>query len=520
MSGDGTVDLSALPRRIHALVEHWSRERPRALALIDHDGRRLAWGDLAQAVEAALGILRQAGVRGGDRVLIANENCAAVCALLFACSRLDAWAVLVNARLAAPEIDRIAAHCGPRCMVFTHEVSTEAAAHAARHGARRPRDSRLGGVLVTGPLPAEPEPVEGSNADQVAAMIYTSGTTGPPKGVMLSHRSLLFIATVSGRLRALSMDDLVYAVLPVSHVFGLASTCLGTIKAGGALMLVPRFDPAHLADALEAGVSVFQGVPAMYAKLLEYLEAQGRALKAPRLRYMSSGGAPLDIAWKRRIEQRFGLALNNGYGLTEASPTVSQTRIEDPRDDDSIGPPLPGLEIRFVDAQGREVPDGEVGELWVRGPNVMKGYYRDPAATAAAITAEGWLRTGDLGRRGPDGALYLVGRAKELIIRSGFNVYPPEVEAALNAHPQVVHSAVIGRPVSGNEEVIAFVEAVPGSGLDEPGLKAFVAERLAPYKRPQRIFVVDRMPAGATGKVHKHLLARLAEELLARETVR
>jgi acyl-CoA synthetase (AMP-forming)/AMP-acid ligase II len=329
---------------------------------------------------------------------------------------------------------------------------------------------------------------------------------------------VLYIAIVSGAIRALSPDDLVYAVLPVSHVFGLASTCLGTINAGGTLQLVSRFDPAHLAKGLREGVTVFQGVPAMYARLLEHLDHRGEALAAPRLRYMSSGGAPLDLDWKRRIEARFGLALNNGYGLTEASPTVAQTRIGDPRDDDSIGPALPGLEIRFVDPQGEDVPEGEVGELWLRGPTVMKGYYRDPAATAAAITPDGWLRTGDLGRRAPDGNLFLVGRAKELIIRSGFNVYPPEVETALNAHPDVVQSAVVGRRVSGNEEVVAFVETMPGSTVDGGTLKTFVGERLAAYKRPQHVFVVERMPASQTGKVQKHMLVGLAEEMIAKKS--
>jgi acyl-CoA synthetase (AMP-forming)/AMP-acid ligase II len=258
----------------------------------------------------------------------------------------------------------------------------------------------------------------------------------------------------------------------------------------------------------------------MYAKLLEYLEQKGRDLKAPTLRYMSSGGAPLDIDWKRRIEKRFGTALNNGYGLTEASPTVSQTLIHARRDDDSIGPALPWVEVRFVDpTSGQDVASGEPGELWVRGPNIMKGYYRDPAATATAVTADGWLKTGDLCRRDPDGALFLVGRCKELIIRSGFNVYPPEVETALNAHPLVTHCAVVGRTVPGNEEVIAFVEIIPGATLSEEDLKSFVHDRLAPYKRPQRIFIVSSMPASATGKIQKHHLVAIAERMCGGEDV-
>jgi long-chain acyl-CoA synthetase len=510
-------DLASFPRRIHELVERHAAERPDAVALIDHDGRRLTWREFHGAVYSMESHFRQAGVRGGDRVLVILENSITAVAALFACSQLDAWAALLNARLAAPEIARIRDHCEPRAIVFTGGASAEATRHAESAQAKQIADPLVGAFAIAGNRPATPEPVEVSNAGQVAAMIYTSGTTGNPKGVMLTHRNVLFVAIVSGAIRALSSDDLVYAVLPISHVFGLASTCLGTISAGGTLQLVNRFDPAHLAQALREGVTVFQGVPAMYARLLEHLDHRGEALVAPRLRYMSSGGAPLDLDWKRRIEARFGLALNNGYGLTEASPTVAQTRIEDPRDDDSIGPALPGLEIRFVDENGRDVPEGEVGECWVRGPNVMKGYYRDHEATAATITPDGWLKTGDLGRRDPDGNLFLVGRAKELIIRSGFNVYPPEVETALNAHPDVVQSAVVGRRVSGNEEVVAFVEVMPGSTVDERTLKQFVGERLAAYKRPQHIFVMERMPASATGKVQKHMLVALAEEMIAKK---
>jgi long-chain acyl-CoA synthetase len=513
-----SVDFSTFPCRIHELVDRWAEARPDALALIDHDCRRLTWRAFRSAVDEAATRLQAAGVRGGDRVLIVLENSVAAAAAIMASSRLDAWAVAVNARLSAPEIDRIREHCAPRALVFTDGASPDAACHAERLGAKA-NEGAFGRWRLIGHQPAKPEPVHESNADQVAAMLYTSGTTGTPKGVMLTHRNVLFIAVVSGATRALASNDLVYMVLPISHIFGLASTFLGTLNAGGTLMLVPRFDPAHLAGALADGITVFQGVPAMYARLLEHLDSEGVPLKAPRLRYLSCGGAPLDIEWKRRIEARFGLVVNNGYGLTEAAPTISQTRIDDPRPDDSIGPALAGVEVRIVAPDGRDLPDGEIGELWARGPNIMKGYYRDPAATAEAVTSDGWLRTGDLGRRALDGNLFLVGRVKELIIRSGFNVYPPEVETALNAHPDVVQSAVVGRRVSGNEEVVAFVETAPGSTADETTLKSFVTDRLAPYKRPEHIFVLERMPASATGKIQKHALVALAESLIAERTL-
>jgi acyl-CoA synthetase (AMP-forming)/AMP-acid ligase II len=331
---------------------------------------------------------------------------------------------------------------------------------------------------------------------------------------MLTHRNLFHIAVFSGRLRGLHAADRVCGVLPISHVFGLASMFLGTMYAGGVLRVVPRFDADALLDiVINERLSVLQGVPAMYAKLIERAKATGRVLRGSTLRYMSSGGSPLDLAIKAGMEALTGAVLHNGYGLTEAAPTVTQTRLDAPRQDDSIGPALTGVELRFVDSEGRDVPDGEIGELWVCGPNVMKGYYRDLELTQRTITADGWLKTGDLCRIDPDGAVFLVGRAKELIIRSGFNVYPAEVEAALNAHPAVTQCAVIGRKVPGNEEVIAFVQVAPGTTVTEPELRTHVTQRLAPYKVPAHIVVVAALPASSTGKILKSRLADMALQL-------
>src|SRR6185437_386773 len=342
---------------------------------------------------------------------------------------------------------------------------------------------------------------------QCAALIYTTGTTGAPKGVMLSHRNLLYIAAVSSRLRKVGPDDVVYAVLPISHVYGFASVCLGSLQAGATLRLAPRFAPEAVRRALaDERVSIFQGVPAMHAKLLEHLRKHGLSWSAPHLRFAYSGGSPLDAALKAQVEAVYGLPLHNGYGMTESSPTVSHTMLDAPRSDCSVGEVIPGVEVKFVGLDGVDAAQGEIGELWVRGPNVMLGYYRNPQQTRAAVTEDGWLRTGDLARQDPDGALHIVGRSKELIIRSGFNVYPAEVEQVLNAHPQVVQSAVIGRPVEGNEEVIAFVELSAGADVTPAELIAWCGERLAPYKRPAELKVLAALPAASTGKILKHRL--------------
>jgi long-chain acyl-CoA synthetase len=504
--------LASLPRRISDIPTLEGID-PAAQAL-RHGDRAWTFAALSAAARHAADALADAGVRGGDRVLIVGENCPELIALLLGAARIDAWAVIVNARLSPREIDAIAGHCAPRRSLFVGTASVEAAAHAARHAA----DERLqiAGMGEARIAPCNetctPEAVHADPARQVAALIYTTGTTGDPKGVMLSHRNLLFIARLSSALRSLRANDRVYAVLPISHVYGLASVSLGTLYGGACLELEARYTPQAMLAALtrKDGLSMLQGVPSMYAKLLDLIEAGGECARAPRLRACFSGGAPLDPALKRRFEQNLGVTLHNGYGLTEASPTIAHTRLEAPRADCAVGPLLPGVEARLIDLRqrgGRDAPDGEPGELWVRGPNVMLGYYRNASLTAATVDGNGWLNTGDIARCDDDGMLAIVGRTKELIIRSGFNVYPVEVEAVLNAHPAILHSAVLGRVVPGNEEVIAFVELRPGVPATAADIAAYLRPLLAPYKQPAEIRIVPVLPVAANGKVLKHRLA-------------
>lgn len=505
--------LQSLPKRISDVVTPWVERSPDRPALVESSG---AWtyGQLSSATASARAWLVESGVRPGDRVMIVCENCRAFVATLLALAALDAWPVLANARLSAREIDQIRAHCGARRVIYTTAVSPQAREHAKRHGATLREIPEIG-PIGEGPLneTVEPEPVDTRDQDAVAALIYTSGTTGNPKGVMLTHQGVLFVAAVSARIRSLTPEDSLLGVLPMSHAVGLSVVLLGALLSGSTVYLSPRFDPVAVLAALESGqITVMLGAPAMFALFLEYAKMKGiRSVNVPALRIISSSGAPLHSTLKSEVESLFGLVLHNGYGVTECSPNIAQTRVEAPCQYVSVGRVFPGVEVRLVGIDGQAVSEGEVGELWVRGPNVMKGYYRAPEETAAAINPEGWFNTRDLARV-EDGKLFIVGRTKELIVRFGFNVYPAEVEAVLNGYPGVVRSAVIGRTVEadGNEEVVAFVQPAQGVSLTSTQLAEHAAQHLAPYKRPSEIFLVTAMPMTPTGKVVKDELKKMA----------
>lgn len=498
---------------LHDLI---AAQPDRHVALIDHDGTRFDYGSFRGMVATLADQLVAAGLRPGDRLMLVSENCATYATAIMAASRVGAWIMPVNARQTADEIDALMAHAGPRLIMYTTNASPAARTHAARAGATRRAEIECGEICLAGPFDTAetaPEPVGDTPETRVAALMYTTGTTSAPKGVMLTHRNLTWNAMSSARLREIVPDDLVICVLPGTHIFGFSSAFLATMHAGGTIQFMTRFDAGAVLDAIAEGGAVLPAVPQMYQAMLAEIERRGGPVVAPKLHYISSGGAPLDPAWKERVEAAFGLPLHNGYGLTETSPGVCGGSNARPRKDLALGEILPDIEciVDKPDAQG-------VGELLIRGPNIMLGYFRNPDATRAAISEDGFFRSGDFARIDPDGAVWLMGRKKELIIRSGFNVYPPEVEAMLTRHAGVHQTAVVGRNVPGNEEIIAFVTATPGIGEEE--LKGFLHEHLVAYKVPQHIVLIDDFPRAATGKILKHKLVDLyADELARRDAV-
>jgi acyl-CoA synthetase (AMP-forming)/AMP-acid ligase II len=327
---------------------------------------------------------------------------------------------------------------------------------------------------------------------------------------MLTHSNLIFSADGAAKIRSLSPQDRLYGILPLSHIVGLSIVFLGTLLSGASIYLEPRFDPMTARLTLEREqITVMLGVPSMFSQFLQYANMRNlQSVKFATLRIISCSGAPLPPAIKSSVETLFGLPLHHGYGITECSPNVAQVRLDaPPRKDNSVGPMFPGVEARLVGGDGQPLPEGEVGELWVRGPNIMKGYYRAPEETAAAVNSEGWFNTRDLARF-EDGNLFIVGRTKDLIIRFGFNVYPAEVEAVLNAHPAVSQSAVIGRAAQGTEEIVAFVELCQGSNLGNADLAEYATKHLAAYKRPTEYLFVRTMPMTASGKIAKNELIK------------
>jgi acyl-CoA synthetase (AMP-forming)/AMP-acid ligase II len=488
-------------RPVAQALARWAAETPQAQALSDAGGA-LTYGEFDHNVAAVAAWLGEQGVLPGERIFVVGENSMALACLIFAAARAGVTAVLENARRAPAETDMVLAHCAPKLVIFLFGNSESAKQHAARHGAKAAQFAPLGEFALLRGSGADDGVDEKTNDERVAVIIYTTGTTGKPKGVMLPQRALDFISSRMQELRFVTPKDSVYGVLPITHVMGLASVLSGALASGARLHLVARFSAEHCVDYIrEHGVTMLQGAPAMFAKIVDHCHARG-INRLEGVRFTGSGGAPIDPAIKREAERLFGVPLHNGYGLTEGA-SIAWTRFEDNDRDDTVGRALPGVELRI----DKKAPDDEVGELWARGPNVMTGYFRDPARTAEVLTADGWFNTQDLARIAPDGRVYIVGRTKDIIIRSGFNVYPLEVELALGTHPDVLHCAVIGRPVKGNEEVVAFVELAHGARATADELKAYLAERLSPYKRPSEIVIMDSLPTAANGKVLKSALA-------------
>jgi long-chain acyl-CoA synthetase len=464
------------------------------------DDLALSYGQLRDAAGRTAALLASLGVRPGDRVGLMLPNVPAFPVAFYGAVAAGAVVVPMNPLLKSREVAYYLGDSGARVIFAWHAAAGEAAKGAADAGAQ----------VVTVDDPALSRPLAGLSpvgtwadaADQDDAVIlYTSGTTGRPKGAQLTHAGLVRNATLTSQtLLHSSADDVMMGCLPLFHVFGLTCGLNGTVTGGGTLTLLPRFDPGKALQIIERDkVTIFEGVPTMYSAMLHY-QADPRP-DTSSLRLCISGGAAMPVEVLRNFEQQFGCVILEGYGLSETSPVASFNHPDKVRKPGSVGTPVEGVEMRLVGAGGADVPAGEVGEIAIRGHNVMKGYWGKPEATAEAIP-DGWFRTGDMGRRDEDGYYYIVDRKKEMIIRGGFNVYPREIEEVLHEHPAVAEVAVVGIPHPElGEDVGAAVALKPGASATPDELRAFAKERVAAYKYPRHVWLVDALPKGPTGKI-------------------
>lgn len=358
------------------------------------------------------------------------------------------------------------------------------------------------------PHPVVFETVQTSGAD-TAVILYTSGTTGRPKGAELTHENLVMNTLVSRDILHGRTDDVHLVCLPLFHSFGQVVQMNVALASGATLVLLPRFDPnGALALMAREKVTVFCGVPTMYWAILNQsnLDEHDLPAIAAGLRVCCSGGASLPVELLHAFEKMFHVPILEGYGLSETSPVATFSKMEKPREPGSVGMPITGVRVRVVDENDREVPPGERGEIAIAGHNVMKGYYRKPEATAAAIR-NGWFHTGDIGKMDEEGYFYIVDRLKDMIIRGGFNVYPRELEEVLLEHPHISLAAVVGIPdAEHGEEIKAFVVAKPGSSLVPQEVVEWARQRMAAYKYPRLVEVREALPMNATGKILKRAL--------------
>lgn len=483
---------------------------PAAAPAIVSRGVTTSYGELRAQIGAMRGALDQLGVSKGDRVALLCGNTIEFVISYFACLGRGIVCVPLNPTAPSPELQRELAVVGARAVVI---APSAVAGWSSVDRSALPHLEHV--IATTGDLAnalqfrqlltRDTAPIVDLQHDDLAVMLFTSGTAGAPKAAMLSHGNLLSNLEQLAQVRVMDGTDVVYGVLPLFHIFGLNVVLGYSLMRGSSIVLIERFDPMTAVETIrDRKVTLIPGAPPLWM-------AFEQMPNLPRdtfvhVRAALTGAAKLPEHTTRNLFERFGLLVTEGYGLTECSPVVTTTTDVD-RDTaltkiGSIGRVLPGVEVRLVDESGENTLRGDAGEIWVRGPNVFRGYFEDPQATARALDPDGWLRTGDIAVIDDDGFFYLVDRAKDLIIVSGFNVYPAEVEQVILLHSAVAQTAVVGveHPHTG-EAVRAYVVLRADAHLDEDAVIEHCRSHLARYKCPTKVLFVPQLPTGSTGKV-------------------
>ncbi len=466
------------------------------------DNTAMTYRALDEASARVAGLLHERGLEPGARVGIMMPNVAEVPVVYYGVLRAGGVVVPMNPLLKGREVAYYLGDSGAGLIFAWHAFEAEARRGAEQAGSELVVVDAVGFPdLLASAIPEYP--VADTGDQDPAVILYTSGTTGQPKGAELTHGNLISNTEVARTdiVRA-GPDDVIFGGLPLFHVFGQTVALNVAVAAGACLTLLPRFDAGHALRILAGHrVTVFEGVPTMYVALLHQPDRADYDTSA--LRMCISGGAALPVEVLRGFEAAFGVPVLEGYGLSETSPIASFNHPGRERKPGSIGTPIRDVQMRVVDEADHEVPQGQVGEIVIHGPNVMKGYWQRPDATAEAVR-EGWFHTGDLAQVDEDGYFYIVDRKKDLIIRGGYNIYPREIEEVLYEHPAVAEAAVIGLPHPAlGEEVGAAVALKPGAAVSPEELRDYVKSQVAAYKYPRHVWLVDALPKGATGKLQK-----------------
>ena len=475
-------------------------------------GRATTYGALRDQVAHVRGGLVALGLGKGDRIALLCSNSRYFVDVYLAALGIGVVVVPLNPTSPAPEIQREVNTVGAK-VVVVEPLAAQAWARIERSsvpsvvqvvatetGTVDGADSAFDDLLGS-----HQEPLVEVEDDDLAVLIFTSGTAGSPRAAMLSHGNLL--ANIDQGLQAdgIVASDVVYGVLPVFHIFGLNVVLGLSLARGATVVLVQRFDPFTALETIrERNVTVIPGAPPLWLAFSHFDEAPADSFSTVRLAL--TGAAKMPDEANRRLQERFGLVLREGYGLTEASPVVTSS-VGITAKVGSVGKVLDGIQVRLVDEEGEDALDGDAGEIWVKGPNVFHGYLDEPEATARVLVAGGWLRTGDIAIADDEGYLYLIDRAKDLVIVSGFNVYPAEVEGVLLEHPDVAEVGVVGVPHPHTGEAVkAFVVLKPGATAHEDTLVSWCLDNRARYKCPAKIIFVDELPRNVSGKLLRRSL--------------
>ena len=469
------------------------------------DERALSYRDLDELSARVASWLAGRGITPGDRVGLMAPNTLEFVELYYGILRAGAVVVPMNPLFKSREVSYHLSDSGAALAFAWHGVADQAAEGARSAGTDLViiEPSGLAETLArSDPVPA----VADRAPSDTAVILYTSGTTGQPKGAELTHANLISnIEVTRTTLLGLRPADVMLGALPLFHSFGQTVVMGCAIATGGCLTLLPRFDPVRALEIIKRDqVTVLAGVPTMYTAILH--SAGGSAGDVASLRLCVSGGAAMPVELMRAFEKQFDCMILEGYGLSETSPVASFNHPDRDRKPGTIGQAIAGVEMRIQNDDGDPLPSGEIGEIAIRGDNVMKGYWRRPRDTEEAMEG-GWFRTGDLGLVDPEGYFSIVDRKKDMIIRGGLNVYPREVEEVLYEHPAVAEAAVIGVPDQLlGEEVAAVVTLKPGASADPDQLREHVKRQLAAYKYPRHVWIVDELPYGGTGKILKRAI--------------